>query len=568
MKTASGWLLLALLIPASAQAYRIERISGPGTSAIGGKTIEVAAEETMVKFSTRTASDHAAVLARIGASVVQEFPGIGWTHVALASGTPVVSGMNQLRALPEIIQVQPNHVYRPSRVPSDPLVPSQPNLSQINAFGGWEYETGASNAVTIAIVDSGIDGSHTDLNAKIINLGANARSMDCTANPCVADNGHGAGIPSGNCSHGTQTAGVAAASANNGVGIAGISWGANLVSIKIFSCAGGTETSSCNGGCAGEFQNSASATDAVIIRAINYVIGMNGVAGVGRIVMNMSFGSAGQACTAGDTSAAVGALQAALQNAAGTGQGIVMAAATGNTPSGGSVVDQPANCAPTVAGLIPVGSVDANNGVSFFSNRGSELACCGVVAPGENIETTQAGGGFTSNSGTSFSAPTVAGLAALILSAKPTATSDEVRSIIRAGADKIGISSLGAAGPSLSAQPSGNLSGAGRIDMFRSMRLAVKGTLADFAGDQKAIAVPNPFRPGTQGSVMITIPTALQSSNATIRIYTVDAKLVRTLTGLSWDGKNESGNPVVSGTYVFEVKTDAGKTTGRLAVIR
>jgi flagellar hook assembly protein FlgD len=104
--------------------------------------------------------------------------------------------------------------------------------------------------------------------------------------------------------------------------------------------------------------------------------------------------------------------------------------------------------------------------------------------------------------------------------------------------------------------------------MLRSMRLAVRGTLADFEGDQKAIAIPNPFRPSQTGSVTITIPTSLQSSNAKIKIYTVDARLVRTLTGQTWDGKNDSGNPVVSGTYVFHVKTDAGTTVGRLAVIR
>ena len=58
-------------------------------------------------------------------------------------------------------------------------------------------------------------------------------------------------------------------------------------------------------------------------------------------------------------------------------------------------------------------------------------------------------------------------------------------------------------------------------------------------------------------------------SNPTIKIYTTDGALVKTIAnGFTWDGRNESGRLVASGTYVFLVTTGAGSTRGRVAVIR
>ena len=128
------------------------------------------------------------------------------------------------------------------------------------------------------------------------------------------------------------------------------------------------------------------------------------------------------------------------------------------------------------------------------------------------------------------------------------------QNVIRGGADQIGVS--------------GTLQGAGRIDAFRSIRLAVKGTLADFTGDQKPIAFPNPFRVSQDPQVSFSIPTGLQGANAAIKIYTIAGEYVQTVAGLTWDGRNAAGNPVATGTYIFVVSTDNGSARGRVAVIR
>ncbi len=533
--------LLVLLLPASASAYHTEKLSGFGALGKKGGAITVISEEAMVQFSSGTSpSDRAAALARIGASEARHFGDINWTWVRLSSGMPVASGLRQLRGLPEVVHAEPNHFYVPNLVPNDTFVSQQTNLSQVDAFAGWDFETGASNPVTIAMIDTGIDGTQGDLAGKIVNLGVKDQSQDCSGGACVATP-----APTPACNHATRTSGVAAATAGNGVGIAGISWGAKLVSLKVFPDGLCNPTGECPAGCG--------ASDASVLAALTYArLNMATVPAAGRIVVNMSLGSPGTACTATDGSVAGPAIQTEML--ADVAAGIVIVASAGNDSSG---VNQPANCAGTTggSGIIPVTSVDANNNQSFFTSFGPEIAANGVAAPGEYIMTTDINNGYTNAAiGTSFSAPQVAGLAALVLSAKPAFTPAQVQGVIRGGADKTG--------------PAPAIIGAGRINVFRTMRLAVRGTLLDFVGDQKAIAFPNPFRVSQAGVVSITIPPSLQGANANVRVYTTTGQLVRTFLGLTWDGRSDAGNLVASGTYVFEVKTDAGHTTGRVAVIR
>jgi flagellar hook assembly protein FlgD len=103
------------------------------------------------------------------------------------------------------------------------------------------------------------------------------------------------------------------------------------------------------------------------------------------------------------------------------------------------------------------------------------------------------------------------------------------------------------------------------LDLNRALRYTVRGTLAGFDGEAKPTAFPNPSR---GGSVTFAIPPGLQGASPSIKIYTVDGALVRTLTGLTWNGKNTEGSPVASGTYFFVVTTSAGTGRGRVSVLR
>lgn len=535
--------VLSCSLPAS--AIRIEKTDL--TKVMGGgpqRPVEVAAEQVWIKFSSSAFNQRAARLSSYGARVVGELPGIGWTLVQLPGGMRVADGLGALRSLPGVEKISPNYVYRPNRSPNDPLVSSQYDLSQINAFAGWEYEVGNSTRVTVAFIDTGIEATQPDLADKLAGLAH--RFCHPTLGTCSAD------TPLAACNHGTRTSGIAAASTGNGQAIAGVSWGAQVLSIRVF------QTSDCTSSCADN--GSACATDdAGVAAAIDYARSLQNSPQYGKIVINISLGQSGAAC-----STVVGD---AISLAAIAGIPVIISA--GND---GGAVNAPANCAGTTGGtgIIPVGATDSNNNVASFSSRGAELAANGVVAPGVNVLTLDLGGNTATASGTSFSAPHVTGLAALILAAKPNSTAAQVQSILRGGAENIGVASLGGAGLGLDAggQPLANSAGAGRVNAFRSLRLAVNGTLADFVGDQKAIAFPNPFRAAETGTVSFTIPLSLQGAQAKIRIYTAAGQLVRELTGLAWDGKNTDGKMVASGTYIFLVSTDKGNTRGRVAVIR
>lgn len=508
--------------------------------------IEVVAEQVMVRFSSpTTATSRESSLKAMGAAVLSEFP--EWTLVGLPSGMRVGQGMQLLRASAGVVSVEPNNVMYVTKTPNDPLVSSQYALSQVDAFAGWEFEVGHSCRTTVAVVDSGIQGTQTDLTDKI--LVAESRAFDA-----------GTGVASGlnalspACNHATRVAGVAAASADNAYQIAGLSWGAKLMSLKVFNDADCAPAGSCPNTCA--------TSNAAMISAINYAVTKQNSAAAGKVILNLSLG-----CTPGSDAvecpaACPAAVQTALNNAVAAGIPVIISA--GND---GLAVNIPAMCAGTTggSGIMPVGATDSNGAIQSFSSRGPELSANGVVAPGKTVLTTDINNLTASATGTSFSAPYVAGLAALILSAKPEFTPAQVQSTIRGGAVNYSVASLGMGNPYT---PMSDSAGAGRINTARSLRLAIRGTLADFEGDSKAIAYPNPFRPAQNGSVTITIPVSLQGGPTTIKIYTVSGEMVREITGTTWDGKNREGTMVATGTYLFTVSTAIGITRGRLALIR
>jgi len=523
---------LLLALGGSARALETETIGSAvfGQSAIlaPGQVMRVTSGQALIRVSSGTPLaliDSA--LAAAGAARGTDLGG-GWHLVALAPGQSVAAALTQLRALPGVAAADPSRVYSASRTPNDPSVSSQYALSQVSAFAGWEYEIGNSSRVTIAVIDTGISGTHPDLSAKLTNtLG---KAFDPNTGVMTANN-----PPTGACNHGTRVAGVAAASTDNGTQVAGMSWGAQLLSLKVFTDASCPATNCSDAGCL--------TNDTGIIAAINHATSLQNTAAVGKVVINMSIGGSGSCA-------------AAVQNAIGvsTAAGVIVIVSAGND---GGAVNNPGNC----AGSIPVGATDSNNSIAAFSSRGAELSANGLVAPGVALLTTDLGGGTANATGTSFSAPMVSGLAALMLAARPAMTWTQVKTAIRGGADSIGVAGFGVAGSGVT----GTTAGAGRMDAYRSMRLAIKGTLAGFDGEVKPIAFPNPFRGGT---VAFAIPPSLQGAATSIKIYTLDGTLVRTIAGLSWDGKNTEGANVASGTYIFVVTTSAGTGRGRLSVLR
>lgn len=240
--------------------------------------------------------------------------------------------------------------------PNDPYLSFQYGLELINAPAGWKYEKGSSR-VTIAVLDTGVDLVHQDLAGKLV-AGYNF----------VAGNE----IPQDDNGHGTGVAGICAAVTDNGAGIAGVSWGASIMPVKILDSSGN-----------GNFVRAAQG----IIWAVDH----------GAQVINLSLG--------GYTSSSLleDAINYAIQ------KGVVVVAASGN--QGIDLITYPAR----YDGVISVGSVDQDSQRSSFSNYGPELD---VVAPGSAIFSLSGLGSYSYISGTSAAAPFASGLVALLLSAK------------------------------------------------------------------------------------------------------------------------------------------------------
>jgi hypothetical protein len=268
------------------------------------------------------------------------------------------------------------------------------------------YLRGASGAgVNVAVIDTGIDADHPDLDG---NISAASRNI-------VSDNKD---LTDGS-GHGTKSAGVIAAELN-GQGTHGVAYDANILAIKAARCDAS--------GCLFHFGD--------LTKAVNYAT--DNLAHI----INMSLGGA----SGGDS-----ALNAAISRAANAGVYVVIS--TGN-----SAEDQPfypSNLAGSEAltgKVIAVGAVTDSGGLASFSNKcGAAMDSC-IMAPGVSIATTKDGAtsatDITYASGTSFAAPHVSGALALLVqlypdayAADPTAVAmfmfDGARDLGVAGVDEV-----------------------------------------------------------------------------------------------------------------------------------
>lgn len=221
--------------------------------------------------------------------------------------------------------------------------------------------------VKIAVLDTGVDSSSGELHV------AGGTSF-VEAEPSLEDmNGHG-----------TRVAGTLGAIQNN-MGLIGNAPGSEIYAVKVLDQSG-----------AGSYSR--------VIEGIEWAIDNK------MDIISMSF--------TGNVESA--ALKEVLQAA--YDQGILLVAAAGN--EGRATVGYPAND-PSV---IAVGAVDANNQLASFSNYGPKLE---LTAPGTDVQTLGLHGGYEKVSGTSMSAPQVAGIAAMVKEANQSLTNVEIRNILR-----------------------------------------------------------------------------------------------------------------------------------------
>ena len=272
---------------------------------------------------------------------------------------------------------EPDYVVDAVVIPNDPYYFSQWWHQNIASAGAWDITTG-STQVIVAVCDTGVDVTHPDLVRNLILPGWNTYLNNTN---CVDTYGHG-----------TAVAGCTAAIGNNGIGMAGMAWNVKILPIRITYQDG---------------IGSAYITD--IADGIAYGADRRAK------VVNVSFGgfSYSTIITAADYARGKGAL-------------VVFAAGNDGLDLTGSADS---------ASILLVGATTSYDARASFSNYGSPID---VVAPGESILTCVMGGAYGYWSGTSFSAPITAGLAALIFSINPSFTPAQVETLIKSSCKDLG----------------------------------------------------------------------------------------------------------------------------------
>ncbi|MDP9405377.1 MAG: S8 family serine peptidase, partial [Actinomycetota bacterium] len=248
--------------------------------------------------------------------------------------------------------------------------------------------------VDVAVIDTGIDTTHPDLNV--------VGGKNCSTGASF-DDGHG---------HGSHVAGTIAAK-DDTAGVVGVAPGARLWAVRVLNNAGSGTTSS-------------------VICGIDYV-----TANASTIeVANMSLGGAGSDSSCGGSDAYHNAICASVD------AGVTYAVAAGNDSSDANG-SRPATYAEvmTVSALAdfdgksgglaaPTCRADEDDTFANFSNFGADVD---LIAPGVCINSTWKDGAYNTISGTSMASPHVAGAAALYKVANPTASPAQVQSALQGG---------------------------------------------------------------------------------------------------------------------------------------
>jgi thermitase len=339
------------------------------------------------------------------ARVLGQIPQLGAWLLQVPAGAEE-SILSELEQQPAVQYAEPNYRADALESPDDPHWPEQWALTKINAPQAWDITH--CQGVLIAILDTGAYLEHPDLinslwtnpgeipgngldddgNGKIDDVHGWHFEQNCTTGACEPNDN---GLIQDENGHGTHVTGIAAAETNNATGIAGASWGARAMIVKVLDEYGN-----------GYYYDIA----AGIVYAVDN----------GAQVINLSLG--------GESSSQL--LQDAVNYA--YSKGAVVVAAAGNN---GGAVFYPAACDHVMA----VAATDANDQRLSFSNQGPEVD---IAAPGDSIISTWLSSYlYYSKRGTSMATPHVSAAAALLQSWRPDWSNQQVQDRLQSQADDV-----------------------------------------------------------------------------------------------------------------------------------
>jgi subtilisin family serine protease len=297
-----------------------------------------------------------------------------------------------------VVEASPNYLRYATVVPNDPQWGLQWGLVKIRCPDAWDRQRGSA-AVTVAVVDTGVDLDHPDLAGRIITPGNDFVDMTGVAprtgwhfegDFLTRDN-----IPQDDVGHGTHVAGTIAALTDNGVGVSGVDWFCRILPVRVL---------------ARMVENVPPNRVTGTGTAADIAAGIRWAADNGANIINLSLGGYN------DTFVERDAVAYAVM------RGVLVVAAMGNDNT--NMPSFPA----AYPDVVAVGALTQSDTRATFSNIGPHID---VAAPGVGVQSTVWDNGYTSMSGTSMATPHVSGVAALIRACNVSLTAAQVAQILR-----------------------------------------------------------------------------------------------------------------------------------------
>ena len=380
------------------------------------------------------------------------------------------------------------------QVPNDPQYASAWHLPKIQAPTAWDNSQGAG--VTVAILDSGVDATHPDLAGQVI---AGWNSADSTTNTSDISG------------HGTKVAGSAAATANNGIGVAGVAGAARIMPVRVTNSSDGSAY----------FSAIAS--------------GLTWAADHGAQVANISYD---MLTTSSSVSSA-----AQYMNSKG---GVVVVAA-GNTGTDRGYSDSPY--------MISVSATDSGDVKASWSSFGYHVD---VAAPGVGIWTTTNGGGYGAVNGTSFASPVTAGVVALMKAANPSLSPATLEQVLENTA-----TDLGGAGWDTSY-------GYGRVNAAAAVQSALQTQNID--SQAPSVSITSPASSNTVAGVTAVNISATDNVGVTrVDLYANGALVASDATapfGFSWDTTTQADGSATLVAYGYDAAGNQGLSKGVTVTVK